>query len=523
MYCYVACSPTRSDYLERVLTSCVYDVVSETPLELARLLSDRLANSVWLKREDQTDVKSFKVRGAYNMMAKAGREAIANGVVAASAGNHAQGVALGAQVLGVQATIVMPAVTPEIKVDAVRRRGAVAILHGDNFDQAKAMALELAEKEGKLFVPPFDHPDVIAGQGTVGLELIRQIAHVDAVFVPVGGGGLIAGIATVLKRLRPDVKIVGVEPEDANAMYESLKKGERVSLKSVGTFADGVAVIEVGKETFRLCKDLVDEVVLVNTDEICAAIKDVFQDTRSILEPAGALAVAGAKAWVAREGVEGKQLVAITSGANTNFDRLRHVSERAEIGEGREGVFAVTIPEVPGSFRELVSALGPDQSITEFNYRYSGEKDAHVFVGVRVACRADVKSIITNLNNRNMSAIDLTDDEMAKLHIRHLVGGNAPTRDFEEAVFRFEFPERPGALLNFLRELPDGFNITMFHYRNHGADVGRVLVGLNSVTNENKAKQIRSLDDFVDRLGYQYVREDDNIAYKFFLGKRSKL
>lgn len=521
VHCNVACSPTPSDYLERVLTSRVYDIVTETPLERAALLSDRLDNTLWLKREDTTDVKSFKVRGAYNMMAKAGHSAMANGVVAASAGNHAQGVALSAQVLGVEATIVMPAVTPEIKVQAVRRRQAKTILHGDNFDQAKEKALEIAEKEGKLFVPPFDHPDVIAGQGTVGLELIRQIADVDVIFVPVGGGGLIAGIATVLKRLRPQVKIVGVEPEDANGMYQSLQKGERVTLKSVGTFADGVAVIEVGEETFRLCKDLVDEVVLVNTDEICAAIKDVFEDTRSILEPAGALAVAGAKAWVTREGVKRKQLVAVTSGANTNFDRLRHVSERAELGEGREGVFAVTIPEQPGSFRELISALGPEQSITEFNYRYSGDTDAHVFVGVRVASKAEVKSIITRLNSRNMKAIDLTENEMAKLHIRHLVGGNVASRDFEEAVFRFEFPERPGALLRFLRELPEGFNITMFHYRNHGADVGRVLVGLSSVTKENKAEQIQSLDDFVARLGYQCVREDDNIAYKFFLGKRS--
>lgn len=518
---YVACSRTRSDYLERVLTSCVYDVTAETALERARLLSDRLENTLWLKREDTTAVKSFKIRGAYNMMAKAGRKAIANGVVAASAGNHAQGVALGAQVLGVEATIVMPVVTPEIKIQAVRRRGAQAILHGDNFDQAKEKAFELAQTQRKLFIPPFDHPDVIAGQGTVGLELIRQIADVDAVFIPVGGGGLIAGVATVLKRLRPEVKIIGVEPEDANAMHQSLQAGQRVTLSSVGTFADGVAVTQVGDLTFRLCQDLVDEVVLVNTDEICAAIKDVFEDTRSILEPAGALAVAGAKAWVEREKVTDKHLVAITSGANTNFDSLRHVSERAEIGEGREGVLAVTIPERPGSFRELISALGPGQGITEFNYRYSGDSDAHVFVGVRVSCKAQVKSIIAKLKQQNMSAIDLTEDEMAKLHIRHLVGGNVATRDFEETVFRFEFPERPGALLKFLRELPEGFNITMFHYRNHGADVGRVLVGLSAGTTQGKVWQLRSLREFVSRVGYQYVQEDNNIAYKFFLGKRA--
>lgn len=521
VYCYVACSPTRSDYLERVLTSRVYDLISETPLHPARLLSDRLANSIYLKREDTTPVKSFKLRGAYNMMAKSPQSVLSAGVVAASAGNHAQGVAMAAQVLGVHATIVMPAVTPEIKVDAVRRRGATAILFGDNFDQAKKKALEIADKDGKLFVPPFDHPDIIAGQGTVGLELIRQMADFEAIFVPVGGGGLIAGIATVIKRLRPHVRLVGVEPFDANAMYRSLERGERVTLGSVGTFADGVAVTEVGEETFRLCKDLVDEVVLVSNDEICAAIKDVFEDTRSILEPAGALAVAGVKKWVAREGVQGKKLVAVTSGANTNFDRLRHVSERAEIGEGREAVFAVTIPEEMGSFRELMEALGGNSNITEFNYRYSGAEEAHVFVGVRVASKKDATSIITRLNNRNMRAIDLTDDEMAKLHIRHLVGGNAPMRDFEEAVFRFEFPERPGALLRFLREMPEGFNITMFHYRNHGADVGRVLVGLTGVEKKCKTRQIRNLDSFVKRLGYQYVREDDNIAYKLFLGKRN--
>lgn len=496
-------------------------MVSETPLEPAPLLSDRFSNQILLKREDTTEVKSFKVRGAYNMMANAQPAAISRGVVAASAGNHAQGVALAADVLQVPATIVMPVVTPDIKVAAVRRRGAQAILHGDNFDQAKAKALEIAERDGKLFIPPFDHPDVIAGQGTVGLELIRQTSKMDAVFVPVGGGGLIAGIATVVKRLRPDVKVIGVEPVDADAMYQSLRKGERVSLESVGTFADGVAVINVGEETFRLCKDLVDEVILVNTDQICAAIKDVFEDTRSILEPAGALAVAGVKAYVQRDGVEGQQLVAIASGANTNFDRLRHVSERAEIGEGREAVFAVTIPERPGSFRHLISALGSHLSITEFNYRYCSDVEAHVFIGAQVAKSKDIGPIITRLNDRNMPAVDLTDDELAKLHIRHLVGGNAPTRDFEEAVFRFEFPERPGALLQFLSAIPDMFSITMFHYRNHGADVGRVLVGLSSITEESKERETKLLDDVVRRLGYRYVREDNNIAYKFFLGKRS--
>jgi threonine dehydratase len=515
VYCYVACSPTRSDYLERVLTSRVYDIMSETPLEHAPLLSDRVGCRLLLKREDTTEVKSFKQRGAYNMMAQADPAVLRNGVVAASAGNHAQGVALAAQVLGVRATIVMPAVTPKIKVDAVLRRGAEALLHGDNFDAAKAMALKLCESDGRLFVPPFDHPDVSAGQGTVGLELIRQTPDMDVVLVPVGGGGLIAGIATVIKRLRPQVRIVGVEPVDADALHRSMLAGERVRLESVGTFADGVAVIEVGEETFRLCKDLVDEVILVDTDEICAAIKDVFEETRSILEPAGALGVAGAKAYAARNKVEGKTLVAITSGANTNFDRLRHVSERAEIGEGRESIFAVTIPERPGAFCDLITCLGRNISISEFNYRYAGEGDAHVFVGASVLNRAESTRILAGLQGAGYEALDLTDNEMAKLHIRHLVGGNAPSLA-KEAVFRFEFPERPGALRRFLRGMPVGWNITMFHYRNHGADVGRVLVGLDTMADGDAVDR---LGDFVSRLGYTAVREDDNPAYKFFLGR----
>lgn len=518
VYCYVACSPLRSDYLERVLTSRVYDVVTETPAEPALVLSDRLQNSITLKREDTTDVKSFKVRGAYNMMANADPTRLAAGVVAASAGNHAQGVALAAQVLDVPATIIMPAVTPQIKIDAVRRRGATAILHGDNFDEAKGKALEIAAKEGKMFIPPFDNPDIIAGQGTVGLELMRQLKNIDAIFVPVGGGGLLAGIATVVKRLRPQVKIIGVEPVGACAMYKSLQSGQREKLSSVSTFADGVAVVEVGEETFRLCKDLVDEIVLVTNDEICAAIKDMFEDTRSILEPAGALSVAGVKAWVEREGVINKDLVAITSGANTNFDVLRHVSERAEIGEGREGVMAITIPEHPGAFCELINILGSQLNITEFNYRHNGGKEAHVYVGVRVMSRDAMSTILERVNSSEMSATDLTDNEMAKLHVRHLVGGAALNSN--EAVYRFEFPERPGALLKFLVELPAGLNITMFHYRNYGGDVGRVLVGLNSVDDLPKAEETSMLKDFVDRLGYRFVREDDNVAYKFFLGKQ---
>lgn len=508
VYCYVATSATKSDYLELVLTSRVYDVVSETPLEQAPLLSDRLKNNILLKREDTTDVKSFKVRGAYNMIAKADPATLSNGVVAASAGNHAQGVALAAAQLGIHATIVMPAVTPQIKVDAVKRRGAHAVLHGDAFDEAQQRALEIADKSGALFVPPFDHPDIIAGQGTVGLELLRQSSSFDAVFVPVGGGGLIAGIATVLKRLRPNVRVIGVEPVEANAMFRSLAAGERVRLDSVGTFADGVAVKEVGEETFRLCKDLVDEVILVDTDEICAAMKDVFEDTRSILEPAGALAVAGVKAYAQRRGITGEKLVAITSGANTNFDRLRHVSERAEIGEGREAVLAVTIPEHPGAFWDLICVLGPDLNFTEFNYRNNGKKEAHVFVGATVCARHGAEAIIKRLADGGYEAVDLTENELAKLHVRHLVGGfNGNAKAGEEALYRFEFPERPGALRKFLSKIPKGFDITLFHYRNHGASIGRVLVGLVALDGNWS-----ELEGFVKSLGYTFVREDENIG-----------
>lgn len=519
VYCYVACSPTRSDYLERVLTSRVYEVVDETRVEVAKLLSDRLGHRVWLKREDTTPVKSFKARGAYNMIAKADSESISHGVIAASAGNHAQGVALAAKMLGISATIIMPAVTPSIKVDAVRKLGAEAVLHGDNFDAAKALALELSSKEGKLFIPPFDHPDVIAGQGTVGLELTRQLRKMDVVFVPVGGGGLIAGIATVLKRLRPEVRIIGVEPEDSCAMHDSLRQGARVKLERVGTFADGVAVVEVGEETFRLCRDLVDDMVIVSNDEICAAIKDMFEDTRSILEPAGALAVAGLKSWVEREERDGLDLVAITSGANTNFDMLRHVSERAELGEGREGVFAVTIDETPGSFRKLVQSLGDGVNVTEFNYRYSSKSEAHVFVGAKLRKRSDSVEIVNRLKKAGLRAIDLSDDEMSKLHIRHLVGGTASGDVKNEAIYRFEFPERPGALKKFLTELPVGFNITLFHYRNLGGDVGRVLVGLTREEVVSQAEEERVLQWFVETLGYKYIREDENVAYKLFLSK----
>uniref|UniRef100_A0A7S1TBW2 Threonine dehydratase n=1 Tax=Compsopogon caeruleus TaxID=31354 RepID=A0A7S1TBW2_9RHOD len=516
VYCYIACSPTRNDYLEQVLTSRVYDVAVESPLEEAVQLSSRMRNTLWLKREDMQPVFSFKLRGAYNMMAKADQEVITRtGVVCASAGNHAQGVALGAQRLGVEATIVMPEPTPMIKVDAVRRRGAQILLHGVNFDEAKRKALEIADRTGALFIPPFDHPDVIAGQGTIGLELLRQCSgrKIDSIFVPVGGGGLIAGIATVIKRLRPEVKVIGVESTEADALFQSLKAGERVKLPAVGTFADGVAVIEVGEETFRICRQLVDEVIVVDNDEICAAIKDVFEETRSILEPAGALSIAGAKAYVDREKCTGRNLVAIASGANMNFDRLRHVSERAELGEGREAVLAVRIPEKPGAFKALIAAL-KGLSVTEFNYRFSGSQDAQVFIGIAVRGRIEIASIRETLCIAGYDDVeDLSENELAKLHVRHLVGGVGPTslRDAER-VYRVEFPERPGALLNFLLQMKFEWNITLFHYRNHGTDVGRVLVGIDVPDND-----ISAFNEFLNGVGYPFIEETENPAYQRFL------
>ena len=498
-------------YLERILTARVYDVVQETPLEFAPNLSRRLNNRVLLKREDVQSVFSFKLRGAYNKMARLDRAELTRGVIAASAGNHAQGVALAAQRLDCRATIVMPVTTPRIKVEAVAARGAEVVLHGDSYDEAYRHALGLAEVTGAVFVHPYDDPDVIAGQGTVGMEILRQHGGpLDAVFVPVGGGGLIAGIGVYLKRLRPEIRVIGVEPEDADAMYRSLKAGERVKLAQVGIFADGVAVKEVGVETFRLCRSVVDEVVRVNTDAICAAIKDVFEDTRSILEPAGALSVAGLKAWVAREGATGRTLAAIASGANVNFDRLRHVAERAELGEQREGLLAATIPETPGSFRAFCALLGP-RGITEFNYRYAGPGQAHVFVGVEVRDRAEVGALVSELAAHGLRAVDLSDNEMAKLHVRHLVGGRAPQAR-HEILYRFEFPERPGALMRFLNCMSADWNISLFHYRNHGADYGRVLVGLQ-VPPEGQME----FQAFLERLGYAYWDESGNPAYALFL------
>jgi threonine dehydratase len=498
-------------YLEKILTAKVYDVAIESPLEAAPAISRRTGNHILLKREDKQPVFSFKLRGAYNKMASLTPAQLARGVICASAGNHAQGVALAAQRLGAPATIVMPVTTPRIKVTAVSARGAKVELHGDSYHEAYLHARTVAKKKKLTFVHPYDDPLVIAGQGTIGVEILRQHPRaIDAIFVPVGGGGLIAGIASYVKRVSPKTKVIGVEPVDSAAMYQSIKAGRRVTLPHVNLFADGVAVRQVGRETLRIARELVDEMVLVDTDEICAATKDIFEDTRTVLEPAGSLALAGAKRWIERRGAKGKTLVAIATGANMNFDRLRFVAERAELGEHREAVLAVAIPERPGSFRALCALLGK-RSVTEFNYRYAPGREAHVFLGVSVAGREETERLIASLQSHGMPAADLSDNEMAKLHGRHLVGGRAPPHT-PEILYRFEFPERPGALMNFLNGMGSGWNITLFHYRNHGADVGRVLVGLQVPERERAA-----LRRFLRDLGYDYADESRNPAYRFFL------
>ena len=499
-------------YLTKIQNARVYDVARETTLDYAPILSRRTHNHVWLKREDEQPVFSFKCRGAYNKMASLTPAQLRKGVITASAGNHAQGVALAAQRLGAMAVIVMPRTTPQIKVNAVRNLGGKAVLHGDNYDAAYAHARELEKKQHLTFVHPYDDPEVIAGQGTVAMELLKQhTGALHAVFVPVGGGGLISGIALYIKKMRPSVKIIGVEPAGADAMTRSLKAGKRIMLDHVDIFADGVAVRQVGKETFRLCRQYVDEMVTVSNDEICAAIKDVFEDRRSILEPAGALAYAGLKRYVEKKRLKGKNLIAIASGANVNFDRLRHVAERAEIGERRESILAVTVPERPGAFRKFCATIG-DHNITEFNYRYADPKAAHVFVGVQIADGGDIKQLIDVLKRRGYPVLDMTDNEMAKAHIRHLVGGRAPNAE-HEILYRFEFPERPGALLNFLNKMASGWNISLFHYRNHGADFGRVLIGMQVPPQDKKAFQ-----KFLKSLGYEYAEETRNPAYRLFLG-----
>jgi threonine dehydratase len=504
------------DYLKKILTARVYDVAVESALEPARNLSRRLHNKVLLKREDQQPVFSFKLRGAYNKMAHLSPEQLERGVICASAGNHAQGVAMAAHKMGVRAVIVMPVTTPQVKVDAVKALGGEVVLHGDSYSDAYGHAVELEAQHGLTFVHPFDDPDVIAGQGTIAMEILRQHqGPLDAVFVAIGGGGLVSGVASYIKAVRPEVKVVGVQTSDSDAMARSVGANRRVTLDEVGLFADGTAVKLVGEETFRLARQLVDEFVIVDTDAACAAIKDIFIDTRSIVEPSGALAVAAIKQYVAQHKKRGETYVAILCGANMNFDRLRFVAERAEVGEEREALFAVTIPEERGSFRrfcELIGTLpGGPRNVTEFNYRISDDKVAHVFVGLTTHGKGESGRIAANFTRHGFEALDLTHDELAKEHIRHMVGGHSPlARD--ERLLRFVFPERPGALMKFLSHMRPNWNISLFHYRNQGADYGRILVGLQVPESDHKA--FRS---FLDTLGYPYVEETENPVYRLFL------
>ncbi len=499
-------------YIERILRAQVYDVAKETPLDEARLLSEKTGNRVWLKREDLQPVFSFKLRGAFNRIAQLSEEERQRGVIAASAGNHAQGVAMSAAHFGIKASIVMPRTTPPIKVKAVRRLGGKAILHGDSYDEASEHAYKLAKIQGLTFVHPFDDPEVIAGQGTIAMEILRQHrGPLDAIFVPVGGGGLVGGVAAYIKYVLPETKVIGVEPEDAGCLHAALQAGKRVSLKQVGLFADGVAVRQIGKETFKLAQKFVDEVILVSTDEICAAIKDVFEDTRTLAEPAGALSIAGLKKYVEREGVQGQRLIAIESGANTNFDRLRHVAERAVLGEHREALLAVEIPERPGSFHQFCKILGR-RNITEFNYRYADDQQAQVFAGVEISGEEEQLDIKGRLAEKGFPVIDMTDNEVAKLHIRYMVGGHAPSLS-QELIYRFEFPERPGALLDFLTRLGKRWNISLFHYRNHGAAYGRVLMGIQVEKGEKQDFQA-----VLEKMGFHYWEETWNPAYRLFAG-----
>ena len=509
-----------ADYLKKILTARVYDVAVASALEPAKNLSRRLNNTVLLKREDQQPVFSFKLRGAYNKMAHLSAAQLKKGVICASAGNHAQGVALSAQKLGTRAVIVMPTTTPQLKIDAVRGWGGEVILHGDSYSDAYAHAVQLGKKQGLTFVHPFDDPDVIAGQGTIAMEILRQLQslgsrRLDAVFVAIGGGGLIAGVANYIKAVRPEIKVIGVQMNDSDAMIQSVHAKKRVTLADVGLFSDGTAVKQVGKETFRINRKLVDDYITVDTDAVCAAIKDVFVDTRSIVEPAGALAVAAIKQYVATHKTKGETYAAILCGANMNFDRLRFVAERAEVGEEREALFAVTIPEERGSFRrfcELIGALpGGPRSVTEFNYRINDAAQAHVFVGLTTSTKGESSKIAAKFSRHGFKALDLTHDELAKEHIRHMVGGHSALSK-DERVLRFVFPERPGALMKFLSLLRPNWNITLFHYRNQGADYGRILVGLQVPKADNAA-----FKTFLDTLGYPHVEETDNPVYQLFL------
>ena len=504
------------DYIRKILGARVYDVAIESPLDPLMRLSARMDASICLKREDLQPVFSFKLRGAYNKIAGLSAEATERGVICASAGNHAQGVALASRKLNIKATIVMPRTTPEIKVQAVRSLGGRVVLHGENFDEAHVHARKLEAEKGLTFVHPYDDPDVIAGQGTVGMEILHQHPNpIEAIFVPIGGGGLAAGIAVYCKYLRPETKIIGVEPVDAASMAGAIAAGKRIVLDQVGLFADGVAVRQAGEETFKLCRKYLDEVITVSTDEICAAVKDIFEDTRVIAEPSGAVSLAGLKAYAERGGERRGALIAINSGANMNFDRLRHIAERAEVGEHREALLAVTIPEKPGSYRAFIQLLGR-RSITEFNYRYSDPKAAHIFVGVQLSeGDAEKRQIIAMLAERGYPVLDMSDNELAKLHIRYMVGGKAPKMD-DELLFRFQFPERPGALLKFLNSLSADWNISLFHYRNHGADYGRVLAGIQIPQSDRDKLTMR-----LDALGFPYWNESTNPAYWAFLATDS--
>ncbi|MEG3000782.1 MAG: threonine ammonia-lyase, biosynthetic [Comamonas sp.] len=511
---------TPADYLTRILNARVYDVAVESDLDIAKNLSRRLHNKVLLKREDQQPVFSFKLRGAYNKMAHLSAEQLQKGVICASAGNHAQGVAMSAKKLGCRAVIVMPTTTPQVKVDAVAALGGEVVLAGESYSDAYKHSVKLQKAEGLTFVHPFDDPDVIAGQGTIAMELLRQLQklgsqRLDAVFVAIGGGGLISGVANYIKAVRPDVKVIGVHTKDSDAMLQSVRAGERVELPDVGLFADGTAVKLVGEETFRVAKELVDDYVVVDTDAVCAAIKDIFVDTRSIVEPSGALAVAAIKQYAAKHKTKGETYAAILCGANMNFDRLRFVAERAEVGEEREALFAVTIPEERGSFKhfcEVVGKLpGGPRSVTEFNYRISHANKAHVFVGLTTPTKGESEKICKNFQKNGFEAIDLTFDEMAKEHLRHMVGGHSPLAQ-EERLLRFVFPERPGALFKFLSLMAPTWNISLFHYRNQGADYGRILVGM-----QVPAKDSKKFDAFLKTLGYPWVEETNNPAYQLFL------
>ncbi len=500
------------EYIKMILKARVYDVAKETPLDFASSISRKIDNNVWLKREDLQPVFSYKLRGAHNLISSLSEKEKQKGVITASAGNHAQGVALSAKTLGINAIIVMPKTTPDIKVNSVQHLGGEIVLHGNNYDEASDHAHKLAEEKGLAYIPPFDHPLIIAGQGTVGKEILQQHpTKPDIIFVPVGGGGLIAGICAYVKYLNPEIKIIGVESDEAPSLKRSMEAGKPVLLDKIGIFADGAAVRLVGEETFRVANKYVDEVLLVSNDEICAAVKDIFEDTRSIPEPAGALALAGIKQYVAREELKNKELVAIFSGANINFDRLRHVAELAELGEQREVLLGVTIPENPGSFREFCHTIGL-RSITEFNYRYADDHDAQIFAGIQIRDGMEEKeSLVTTLKEKGYPVTDLSDNEMAKMHIRYMVGGHA-TKVENEMLVRFEFPERPGALLHFLTKIGEHWNISLFHYRNHGAAYGRVLMGIQVPENERD-----DLRDVLIKLDLPYWEETDNPAYELFL------